>query len=130
LDGNTALLKDLAIMFNEDAPVLLEELKNAVKRNHPMNVRSAVHSLKGLIATFYAKTGVEIAQRLEDASAAGELDLFYCGELDRLEACIHSVQGEFEKLGWVTRPRSTNSRRPDDAADCRPEDALKFIPQP
>ena len=103
LDGNTELLKDLANMFGEDAPILLEELKVALKGNHPINVRSAVHSLKGLIATFYAKNGVEIAQRLEDAAAAGELDLFYCGELDRLEECIQSVQGDFEKLGWVTR---------------------------
>ena len=103
LDGNTELLKDLASMFVEDAPILLDQLKAALTDDHPMQARSAVHSLKGLVATFFAKTSVEIAQRLENSAADGNLELFFNGELERLEACIASVMADFVERGWVER---------------------------
>ena len=103
LDGNAELLKDLASMFVEDAPILLVQLKSALAEDHPMQARAVVHGLKGLVATFYAKTGVEIAQRLENAAAEGDLSVFSKGELERLEQSIGSMMTEFETLGWVNR---------------------------
>ena len=103
LDGNAELLKDLANMFVEDAPVLLAQLKNALVDECPTRARAVVHGLKGLAATFYAKTGVEIAQRLEDAAGEGDLSLFFKGELEQLERSIGSIMSEFEALGWVNR---------------------------
>ena len=103
LDGNMELLKDLASMFVEDAPILLEQLKTALTDDHPRQARSAVHSLKGLVATFFAKTSVEIAQRLEDSAADGNLEMFFNGELEQLEECIASVKADFVAHGWVER---------------------------
>lgn len=103
LDGNAELLKDLASMFVEDAPLLLVQLKNALADKRPTQARAVVHGLKGLVATFYAKTGVEIAQRLEDAAAEGDLSLFFKGELEQLEQSVGSIMSEFEALGWVNR---------------------------
>ena len=103
LDGNSELLKDLASMFVEDAPLLLVQLKNALADERPTQARAVVHGLKGLVATFYAKTGVEIAQRLEDAAAEGDLSLFFKGELEQLERSVGSIMSEFEALGWVNR---------------------------
>ena len=101
LDGDVELLKDLARMFVEDAPILLEKLRKAVNENDPKQVRSVVHTLKGLIATYFAKTGVDIAQRLEDSAADGELDPFFIGDLNRLEEFIGSMMEECEVLGWA-----------------------------
>ena len=103
LDGNLELLKDLASMFVEDVPILLDQLKTAVSDDHPLQARSAMHSLKGLVATFYAKTSVEIAQRLENSAANGSLDLFMSGELEKLEECIRLVIADFEARGWLNR---------------------------
>ncbi len=104
LDGNAELLKDLASMFAEDAPILLGQLKTALVDNNPTAVRSVVHGLKGLVATFYAKQGVDIAQRLEDSAANGELELFFKGQLEQLEEVIGSILSEFVALGWVKPP--------------------------
>ena len=103
LDGNKELLKDLAIIFVEDAPILLEQLKEALNDEHPMQARSAVHSLKGLIATFFANSSVEIAQRLEDSAAEGNLEMLFNGELEQLEESIGSLKADFVARGWVER---------------------------
>ncbi len=104
LDGNNELLRDLASMFVEDAPKLFEQLRSALSERQPMKARSAVHSLKGLAATFFAKTSVDLAQRLEDAAACGDLELFACGELDRLEVHIAELTAECAALACVDRP--------------------------
>ena len=103
LDGNAELLKDLASMFVEDAPLLIVQLKIALLDKRPTQARAVIHSLKGLVATFYPKTGVEIAQRLEDAATEGDLSLFFKGELEQLERSVGSMINEFEDLGWVNR---------------------------
>lgn len=103
LDGNEDLLKDLASMFVEDAPVLLDQLKVAITENDSVQARYVVHSLKGLVSTFYAKADVELAQRLEDCAAEGSLDGFRSGGLDQLEESVNSVSAEFESRGWVGR---------------------------
>ena len=103
LEGNEELLKDLASMFVEDAPILLNHVKAALTENDATQVRTAVHSLKGLVATFYASSGVEIAQQLENCAAEGNLDDFRTGKLQRLEECVQSVSADFEARGWVGR---------------------------
>ena len=101
LDGNRILLMELASMFKEDAPQILSELKSAVANESATHTRSAVHSLKGLAATFYAQPTVELANRLEDSAANGQLDMFHQGELEKLEQAIESVIEEFVERGWV-----------------------------
>lgn len=103
LEGNEELLKDLASMFVEDAPVLLDQLKVALSDNDSLQARTAVHSLKGLVSTFYATKGVAIAQRLEDYAALGDLAEFRNGELEMLEECVNSVSADFRSRGWVDR---------------------------
>ncbi len=103
LEGNSELLKDLASMFVEDAPVLLQQLKKAISDKDSLQVRSVAHCLKGLVSTFYATESVEIAQRFENLAAEGVLDEFSNGELQKLEESIKSVAADFESRGWVNR---------------------------
>jgi len=106
LDGNTELLRDLAVMFVEDTPILFEKLRLAVTDRHPKQAGAIVHSLKGLIATFFAKTGVDVAQRLEESFTSGELDLLNSSEIDRLEDFTSLLTLEFESLGWTVERQS------------------------
>ena len=101
LDGNRILLMELASMFKEDAPQLLCKLKTAVADESATHTRSAVHSLKGLVATFYAQPTLELANRLEDSAANGQLAMFHQGELEKLEQAIESVIEEFVDRGWI-----------------------------
>ena len=103
LEGNDELLMDLASMFVEDAPDLLHQLKRAVNENDSYQARSAVHSLKGLVSTFFATESVAIAQRLEDLAAKGDLENFRNGELQLLEERVNSVADDFRSRGWVNR---------------------------
>jgi len=104
LDGNRNLLVELAGMFREDAPLILNELKTAVANKSATQTRSALHSLKGLASTFFAQPTVELAHRLEDAAASGDLELFHSGELEKLEQSVESVIEEFAERGWVVDP--------------------------
>jgi two-component system sensor histidine kinase/response regulator len=104
LDGNLHLLVELAGMFREDAPLLLNELKTAVANQSPIQTRSALHSLKGLVSTFFAQPTIELAHRLEDAAASGDLELLQSGELEKLEQSVESVIEEFAERGWVVDP--------------------------
>ena len=102
LDGNRNLLMELATMFREDVPQILRELKTAINNENAMQTLSAVHSLKGLASTFYAQPTVDLAHRLEDSAANGQLEMFHQGELEKLEQAIDSVIEEFVVRGWVT----------------------------
>ncbi len=102
LDGNRVLLLELASMFKEDVPQLLNDLKAAVANGSAVHTRSAVHSLKGLVATFYAQPALELANRLEDSAANGQLEMFHLGELQKLEQLIESVIEEFVERGWIS----------------------------
>ena len=103
LDGNTELLKDLASMFVEDAPILLASFHSAIANDHPVQAQAVVHGLKGLIATFYAKSSVTIAQRLEDATAEGELSRIDKDDVKQLELSVGSIITEFVARGWANR---------------------------
>ena len=106
LDGNRHLLMELAIMFREDVPQILQELNAAIGNENATRTQSAVHSLKGLASTFYAKPTVDLAQRLEDSAAHGKLEIFREGELEKLEKSIQSVIQEFVERGWVAETKS------------------------
>jgi HPt (histidine-containing phosphotransfer) domain-containing protein len=96
LDGSRALLHDLAEMFCEDAPQVMNELKDAVEADDSAAARRAVHSIKGLAATFYAKPTVEIAQRLELEAAGGHIEGLRDNGLSTLEHAIDQLIAELK----------------------------------
>lgn len=91
LDGQRELLCELATIFCEDCPVLLQELQAAVDAGDVENARLLTHSLKGLAATFYAQPTLEWASRLEQEAAEGRLQAFVNGGLNRLSNSVMSL---------------------------------------
>jgi HPt (histidine-containing phosphotransfer) domain-containing protein len=94
LDGDKDLLQDLAQMFCEDAPVVLEKLMLALEANDAPAARRAVHNVKGLAATFYAQPTIELAQRLEANAAEGQLDMLKHGGIQKLECAVREIADE------------------------------------
>ena len=101
LGGDKNLLVELAKMFAEDAPKVLGNLQIAMDAGDRGVVHSEVHLLKGLVSTFFAKPVVELAQRLENAAAVGDLDLFLTGGFDELQVKVKAMVHNFKIRGWV-----------------------------
>ncbi len=101
LDGHRQLLQELAVMFFEDAPQLLDQLEAAVAAADAVESRRLVHSLKGLVATFYAQPTCEIAQSMESEAAAGRLEPLADGGCARLRASVDALFLELKSLGLV-----------------------------
>jgi len=101
LGGDKNLLVELARMFAEDAPNVLSNLKIAMDTGERGVVHSEIHLLKGLVSTFFARPVVELAQRLEDAAAAGNLEVFLTGGFDELQGSVKAMVHFFRMRGWV-----------------------------
>lgn len=103
LGGNEDLLRELGTMFCEDAPLVLQELRQAIAANDLPAARRSAHSLKGLAATFFARNTCELALRIENEAAQGNVDALQDGGLEQLQASIESLATELERRGLTTR---------------------------
>ena len=101
LGGDSTLLVELANIFAEDAPNALEKLRSAVDKNDFSAALSETHSIKGLVSTFFAKSVVDLAQRLESEAASEKLELFRNGGFEELSQNIEAIILDFKSRGWV-----------------------------
>jgi two-component system sensor histidine kinase/response regulator len=74
LEGDEDLLMDLAKLFCEESPRMLEAIQDAIGRKNADALERAAHSLKGSLATFAAPQAVEFASKLERLGRSKELD--------------------------------------------------------
>jgi HPt (histidine-containing phosphotransfer) domain-containing protein len=73
LGGDRELFGEMAGYMIEDAPPLLEQLREAVAANDAFAVRMNAHALKGLIAGCGGVRATNAAQSLEQAGESGNL---------------------------------------------------------
>jgi CheY-like chemotaxis protein len=64
LDGDTGLLLELAEIFIDDGPHLLQSLSDALEAGDLAASQRAVHSLKGVLVNFGASKAVALADRV------------------------------------------------------------------
>lgn len=74
LGGDLDLLIELAGMFLDDLPRLIDGLENAIKDGNADAVQRLAHSLKGAVGNFSAHSAFSIAEELETMSREGNLD--------------------------------------------------------
>jgi two-component system sensor histidine kinase/response regulator len=72
--GDTELLREIAVIFIDDCPRALAELREALANADARNLENAAHALKGSVANFGAETAVDAAFRLEQMGRSGRLD--------------------------------------------------------
>lgn len=84
--GDKELLAELAGMFEEEYPQLLDGVRNGLRTADGNAVNAAAHQLKGLLAQFGADRARDAAHEVDTAGRAGDLkqaaEAF--GELERL----------------------------------------------
>jgi two-component system, sensor histidine kinase and response regulator len=90
LGGDQKLFAEMAGYALEDAPALLNELRTAVAEEDAGAVQTRAHALKGLAAGCGGVRTAQIAQALEDAGAASELD--------SAASLAESLQAELEQF--------------------------------
>ena len=90
------LLDTLIAMFQEDAPRYLSDIDAAHGAGDLVRLGHGAHTLKGVLATFSARRGGQVAKALEEAAKTG--DKAACGTLvarlhDEVEAFLAVVSG-------------------------------------
>ena len=88
--GDPAFLAELIDTFLEDAPQLLDDLRQALDKEDAAGVRLAAHSLKSNGADFGATTFSALCQQLEMLGKSGQLA--------GAEALLTQVKEEFENV--------------------------------
>ena len=72
--GDEELLKEIADIFLEDYPKVLEEIQAALACGDARRLEQSAHTLKGSAGNFGAKAVVETASRLEQLGRTGRVD--------------------------------------------------------
>jgi two-component system, sensor histidine kinase and response regulator len=95
--GDVELLKEIAGLFLEDYPKLLDELLAAAARGDAKTVERAAHGLKGSVSNFGARAAVDAAWMLESLGRAQKLADVEPG-IRTLEQALEALRPELEAL--------------------------------
>ena len=68
-------LKVVIAMFEEEGPLLLEQIGSAAERGDASALRRAAHALRGAVANFGARTLAALCEQIEAGARGGDLAL-------------------------------------------------------
>jgi CheY-like chemotaxis protein len=71
--GDAELLRELAELFIQSCPKMLEDIRDAVQKQDAKELERAAHSLKGCVGNFFSQGARETAQQLESLGRSGQL---------------------------------------------------------
>ena len=94
MDGEKAILEEMAELFLTDAPACLDKLRTAVATGDAGQTGQTAHSLKGAVGALGATTAYALAAELEAMGQAGHLE-GAATVLQRLDDEIHEVAAFF-----------------------------------
>ena len=95
--GDEELLKEIVILFLEDYPKVIADLRDAAARGDAKGVERNAHSLKGSVSNFGAQMAVDTALKLESMGRAHDLD-DVSPLLDTLDQTLAVLKRELESL--------------------------------
>jgi histidine phosphotransfer protein HptB len=73
VDGDLDLLRDLAALFAEEAPRLLEQIELAIQQGSAVELEKASHKMKGSVLQFSAAAAAAAALELEQKGRSGSV---------------------------------------------------------
>jgi HPt (histidine-containing phosphotransfer) domain-containing protein len=95
--GDIELLKEIAILFLDDYPKSLSELREAVESGDAKRVERSAHGLKGSVSNFGARSAVDAAFELETMGRAQKMAEVR-QVLQTLELALAALRPELESL--------------------------------
>jgi two-component system sensor histidine kinase/response regulator len=72
-EGDVELMKEIADLFLEESPLLMDKMKDALSRGDCHALERAAHTVKGSVGNFVAKPAFQAAQRLEQIGRDGNM---------------------------------------------------------
>jgi HPt (histidine-containing phosphotransfer) domain-containing protein len=95
--GDADLLKEIAVLFLDDYPKVLADLRKAAESGDAKAVERTAHGLKGSVSNFGAKPAVDAAFELETLGRTQQLtDVRHV--LGMLELALAALRPELEAL--------------------------------
>ncbi len=95
--GDVELLREIAALFLEEYPRVLEELRAAIARGDAKDLERTAHGLKGSVSNFGARTAVEGARMLESMGRAQQM-ADVGPAIHTLELALAALKPELEAL--------------------------------
>ncbi len=98
--GDVEFLQEIARLFLDDCPRMVEQLRSACARGDAQAVQHVAHTLKGCVANFGAQPACDAAFQVERLGRAGDLSGApeACAaleqELDRFRAALVALSSE------------------------------------
>src|ERR1044071_1881420 len=90
--GDLDLLKEIAVLFLDEYPRELDEIREALSSGDAKTLERTAHGLKGAVANFGARAAVDAAFLLEQSGRAQKLEQapHVLAELERALAVLHA----------------------------------------
>ncbi len=88
--GDIELLRDIVSLFLDESPVLVAEIREAIRSDDSERLQAAAHTLKGSVANFGAESAVAATLALENMGRNREMDqaLYGLVTLDKEIECV------------------------------------------
>jgi PAS domain S-box-containing protein len=97
VDGDRALLNEVATLFMNDTPRLLSEIRGAIIRADGKALERAAHTLKSSVGNFGAREAMEATSELEQMGRRG--DFVHAGTtVAHLEQCLNRIFAALESV--------------------------------
>ena len=95
--GDAELLKEIAVLFLDDYPKALAEIRDALARGDARGVERSAHGLKGSVANFGAHSAVDAARIIEELGRNQQL-AEVAHVLQTLDLALAALRPELEGI--------------------------------
>jgi two-component system sensor histidine kinase/response regulator len=96
--GDLDLLREIAVLFLDEYPRIMAEIRAALEASNAVALERAAHSLKGSVGNFGAQQASEAAMRLEAIGRSRDLSAA-AAAFDQLTSAMHSLRPSLVALG-------------------------------
>lgn len=97
VDGDVELLREIALIFLEQYPDSLAEVRAAVEAADASAIERSAHALKGSVGNFGAETARAAAYRIEEMGRSGDLD-GVGPALEELDTALNALAPDLKRL--------------------------------
>jgi two-component system, sensor histidine kinase and response regulator len=95
--GDLELLREIAVLFQEECPQALEHLRDAIARGDGPAAGRAAHGLKGSTANFGAAPAVDAALKIEQLARDGNIEEIR-GHYETLDRALATLLRELQQI--------------------------------
>ncbi len=101
MDDDRDLFQEIVRLFQSDAPVQMQQIRQGLVQGDSAAVRHAAHTIQGMVGIFCAERTVQAADRLEQLAALGDLTSAEVGAATvELEAAMTELQSTVQNYQW------------------------------